>query len=41
MYWQKKSLTKKGWIKERPWKIIDKANSAKYRMQQAKSLSEK
>ena len=38
---RRRSSQKESWIKERPWKIIDKAKSAKYRMQQAKTMSEK
>ena len=32
---------KESWIEERTWKITDKRESVKYRMQQAKALSEK
>ena len=38
---RRRSSQKESWINERPWKIIDKAKSAKYRMQQAKTMSEK
>ena len=38
---RRRGSRKESWIKERTWKIIDKRKSTKYRMQQAKTLSEK
>ena len=38
---RRRGSRKESWIKQRAWKITDKRKSAKYRMQQAKTLSEK
>ena len=38
---RRRGSRKESWIKERTWKIVDKRKSAKYRMQQAKTLPEK
>ena len=41
MYWQKKRFTKRKLRKGKNFETIDQRKSAKYRMQQAKTLSEK
>ena len=38
---RRRGLQKESWIEERTWKSTDKRESVKYRMQQAKALSEK